>query len=88
MTLLKCELSGSLSPTQAYKLKIHNSVPPTIYRLPKIHKETIPMSPFYNLSKYSASFLANITAKNQHFIKSYGSLKAKSIKLRYLEITI
>lgn len=62
----------------AEKLKIRNSLPPRIYGLPKVHKADIPLrpivsciqSPFYNLSKFLADILKNITGNNDHNVKS------------------
>lgn len=58
-------------------LKIHNSLPPKIYGLPKLHKRDTPLrpitaciqSPFYSLSKYVSGILSNIVGKSQYHIK-------------------
>lgn len=72
-----------ISTIDAKKLTIHNSIPPKIYGLPKIHKNDIPLrpivsciqSPFYNLSKYLSNCLSNITRKNEYYIKDSFSFK-------------
>lgn len=61
----------------ALQLKSYNGIPPKIYGLPKIHKINTPLrpivsnidSPTYNLSKFLANILKNITTKNNHYIK-------------------
>lgn len=67
----------------ARKLKIHNSLPPKIYGLPKLHKKDIPLrpiisciqSPFCNLSNFLTDSLSNVIGKNKHYIKDSWHLK-------------
>lgn len=50
----------------ATKLKVHNAMPPRIYKLPKLHKLFLAciQSPLENLSKFSKNILQNIINKN------------------------
>ena len=65
------------------KMKIHNSQPPKIYGLPKLHKPDTPLrpivsciqSPFYKLSKQLASALTPVTGRNDFFIKDSWNFK-------------
>jgi predicted GIY-YIG superfamily endonuclease len=72
-----------INTVDAKQLTIHNSTPPKIYGLPKIHKINVPLrpivsciqSPFYKLSKYLSNCLSNITGKNEYYIKDSFSFK-------------
>lgn len=79
-----------ISPQIAKSLTIHNSVPPKIYGLPKIHKTDIPLrpiishiqSPLYKLSKHLTTILSNIINKNPYYIKNSFDLKSSLDKLQ------
>ncbi|XP_044757744.1 uncharacterized protein LOC123315905 [Coccinella septempunctata] len=78
------EKRGFISPQIAKSLLIHNSIPPNIYGLPKIHKTNIPLrpiishtqSPLYKLSKHLSSVLFNVVNKNVYHTKNSFDLKA------------
>lgn len=66
-----------ISPKTAKELKRHNSIPPRIYGLPKLHKQNVPLrpivsciqSPLENVSKFLKSILQNIINRNNYYIK-------------------
>lgn len=79
------DTNGYVAPTITKKLTIHNSQPPKIYGLPKLHKTDIPMrpivsciqSPFENLSRYLKEILTNVINKNPSYIKDSWQFKNK-----------
>lgn len=74
-------------------LKIHNSVPPKVYFLPKIHKIGVPLRPIvsnigaptYKLAKYCASALTKVVGNSEYHTKDSWSF-AESIRGRELPV--
>ena len=74
---------GNFDSNETKKLKIHNSLPPKIYGLPKLHKANHPLrpivsciqSPFYNISKYLTDVLKNIINKTETYTKDSWTFK-------------
>jgi len=60
------------------QLRLARSRPPRLYGLPKIHKEGVPLrhivnnigAPTYQLSKYLAGILSQLTGNSAHHVKN------------------
>lgn len=86
--LLQEWINNKIMPKEeATRMKVHNSQPPKIHCLPKLHKTNIPLrpiisfidSPLYKLSKYLSIILQNIVGKTNYHIKDSWDF-VKSIK--------
>ena len=98
LVLNEMEEVGDLPTPLKRRLAPNNSVVPHIYRLPKVHKEDVPLQPIvcttgsatYDLAKELSRILSLLSGHSNSFIKNSHDFtqKTKDLKLGDHELTI